>query len=463
MTNKRAIEASATLTADPTNPIVSRCSEQVPGLVVFYSGGSPAYRPIAVGERPIVFGRAPSEAGVVIDDRRISRRQTLVSRCASGLMIKDLQSRNGTFVDARRVHEVELTTLPRVLRMGHTLLRFTPNIAPFLGGGVGWVNGGVVGPTLRESRALIERTASTGTTVLLTGPSGVGKELAARAFHSATGRTGPFIAVNCAAIPSGLAERLLFGVRRGAYSGAVADAEGYVQAANGGTLFLDEIAELDIAVQPKLLRMLEENEVLELGAARPRRVDVRVCSATLRDLRVEVATGRFREDLYYRIGRPEVRIPTLVERLEELPFLVKAELDRLDPHLMPSALFLEAVALRCWPGNVRELLLEVRQAARAALDTERSEVRPEDLSPMAGLALSPDTGPSKTAAGLSREAIEAALRGQKGNVTRAARTLGLYRNQLRRRLTREGIDPTKFAEGSDGEAVLQASRPPDTQ
>jgi transcriptional regulator with PAS, ATPase and Fis domain len=123
--------------------------------------------------------------------------------------------------------------------------------------------------------------------------------------------------VNCAAIPHGLAERLLFGTRRSAYSGATADSEGYVQAAHGGTLFLDEVAELDVQVQAKLLRALEAREVVPLGATRPRSEDVRICAAT-RDLRGEVAKGRFREDLYFRIGRPEVRLPPLRERLEEM-------------------------------------------------------------------------------------------------------------------------------------------------
>src|SRR5262249_35010222 len=155
----------------------------------------------------------------------------------------------------------------------------------------------VVGPALQLARQQIERAAKGGDCVLLTGPSGTGKELAARAYHAATGRKGPFIAVNCATIPSGLAERLLFRAKKGAYSGADADAEGYVQAANGGTLFLDELADLDPIVQPKLLRMLEEHEIVELGASRPRKVDLRVCVATLKDLRAEVAAKRFREDL----------------------------------------------------------------------------------------------------------------------------------------------------------------------
>jgi len=123
-----------------------------------------------------------------------------------------------------------------------------------------------------------------------------------------------------------------------------------------------------VGVQPKLLRVLEMREVLALGAAHPKKVDLQVCAATLKDLRSEVSVGRFREDLYYRIGRPEVRLPSLIERLEELPWLAAAELKRTDARLVPSSGFLEACALRPWPGNVREFLREVRQSARAALD-----------------------------------------------------------------------------------------------
>src|SRR6185503_9730039 len=159
--------------------------------------------------------------------------------------------------------------------------------------------------------AAIARTAQN---LLISGPSGAGKEIAAGLFHRACGRARegnerPFVALNCATIPGGLAERILFGARRGAYSGADKDAIGLVQAANGGTLFLDEIGELPPDVQAKLLRVLETKQVLQVGAVEPTHVDFRVCAATLEDLRGRVADGRFREDLYFRIARPEVTLP----------------------------------------------------------------------------------------------------------------------------------------------------------
>jgi len=232
-----------------------------------------------------------------------------------------------------------------------------------------------------------------------------------------------------------------------------------VQAAHEGTLFLDEIAELDALVQPKLLRVLESREVLPLGASRPQKVAIRVCCASHKPLREEVAAGRFREDLYYRIGRPEVRIPPLRERLDELPLLVERDLAAVDPKLIASATLVEACALRPWPGNVRELAREVRRAAHAALAERESVVYPHHLAAEAGVPMphapapaprspsaspgtrgssrAPEGGPDgseppEAAAAPSDERIRQALEENGGNVRGTARALGMHRNQLRR-------------------------------
>jgi transcriptional regulator with PAS, ATPase and Fis domain len=439
-----AVDDFRTRTIEESALLSDALDEASPGLVVIFSGGRPKCLSIRLDKKPIEVGRVASEGVFVVEDDRVSRRHTRISLKGGSVRVTDLDSRNGTFVDGKRVADETFTRLPRLLRVGQTLFRFTPDIRPFLRATVETTAEGIVGPTLRASRDWINRAAAAGDTLLLTGPSGSGKELAARAYHAA-GRfaAGPFIAVNCAAIPQGLAERLLFGARKGAYSGATSDADGYVQAADRGTLFLDEVAELDIGVQPKLLRVLEMREVLTLGAAHPKKVDLQVCAATLKDLRAEVSAGRFREDLYYRIGQPEVRLPSLIERLEELPALAASELQRADPRLVPSSGFLEACALRAWPGNVRELLREVRQAARAALDGGRTVVDAKDLSPTAGEEISNESR-SPQQPELSREAIEAGLKREQGNVTRAARALGMHRNQLRRWLTRHNVDPKIF-------------------
>ena len=371
-------------TIDESVLITDSQDRPLPGLVVIFSGGQPQCQPIRLDTKPIVLGRFPADDVVVVDDDRISRRHTRVALKNEGVRVTDLESRNGTFVDAQRVTDETMPKLPRILRLGQSLLLVVADLRPYLTGGVEVFPDEVVGPVLRRVRQDIARGAESGDSLLLTGPSGAGKELAARAFHVASGAKGAFVAVNCATIPTGLAERLLFGARKGTYSGATADSEGYVQAADGGTLFLDEVAELDVAVQPKLLRVLEQHEVVSLGASHPRKVDVRVCAATLKDLRAEVNAGRFREDLYYRIGRPEVRLPSLLERLEDMPWLIVRELLRVDAKLTPHPSLIEACALRPWPGNVRELLGEIRRAGRDALADGRAAVKDRDLPQSAG-------------------------------------------------------------------------------
>jgi transcriptional regulator with PAS, ATPase and Fis domain len=277
----------------------------------------------------------------------------------------------------------------------------------------------------------------------MTGDTGTGKELAARRFHSTSERKGgPFVAVNCAAVPAAIAERLFFGAKKGAYSGADQDAEGYVLAANEGTLFLDEIGELDLDVQAKLLRALETREVMPLGAARPKVVSFGLVSATHEDLRQRVADGKFRDDLYFRIGRPAVALPPLRERKEEIPWLIARVAEREKaPPLQVS--LIEAALLRPWPGNVRELLVEIKSAIAAAA-REGAGVRASHLPPNAGMSVGP--APSSSAAadepswrGLTRDKVAAVLQAEHGNVSATARALGIHRTQLRRLLERFGL------------------------
>ncbi len=449
----RTIEESVLMDDTSDGPVV--------GLVEIFSEGEPRCRPIRLGLAPVELGRVAAPGVFVVEDDRVSRRHTRIVAVGTGVRITDLGSRNGTAVDGRRVQDETFAQLPRVLRIGQTLFRFTPDVRPFLRGGVEHLGKQVIGPTLRVSREEIARAAATGSTVLLTGPSGSGKELAARAFHAAGGRAhSPFVAVNCAAIPTGLAESLLFGAKKGSHSAAAADTEGYVQSADKGTLFLDEIAELDISVQAKLLRVLEMREVLPLGASQPRKVDVQICTATLKDLRAEVVNNRFREDLYFRMGRPDVRLPALIDRLEEMGPLALIELAAIDPKLTLHVSFIEAASLRAWPGNVREFLREVRQSARVALDAGRSSVEAKDLSPSAGeeITVSRPVSSPRPAAEQTPENIRAALQREKGNVTRAAKKLGLHRNQLRRWLEKNNVDPKSFGDaGGDAPVSRGAS------
>jgi transcriptional regulator with PAS, ATPase and Fis domain len=286
------------------------------------------------------------------------------------------------------------------------------------------------------------------TLVIRMGHIDLGRELLEK--HDVQDQRGPFVAVNCAAVPTQIAERLFFGAKRGAYSGAESDAEGYIGAAHGGTLFLDEVGELDPSVQAKLLRVLETREVLPLGAARPRTVDFGLVSATHADLHALVGTAKFRADLYFRIGRPSVKLPALRERREDIPWLV-ARAVAAAGNLKAHVSLVEAALLRRWLGNVRELLTDVKVAADAARAAEADAVRARDLPLAPELAtgsVSDEDGsddrseaPSRD---VTRDQIETALRAERGNISGAARALGLHRTQLRRLLARFSIDARQY-------------------
>jgi transcriptional regulator with GAF, ATPase, and Fis domain len=427
---------------------------EVPGLVVLFAAGKPASGALSVGTSEVDLGRSSSIAALSEDDR-VSRRHVLVSRRGNKWCFEDLETRNGTFVNGKRLVASTTVPSPAVLRIGKSVLWAVDDVSPFLSSERIPVvsEGPIVGGKLRRAWGEIALASRAGDTLLIRGESGSGKELGARAFHEAdasSGAASPFVAVNCAAIPEGLAERLLFGARRGAYSGATTDAEGYVQAAHRGTLFLDEIAELDLLVQAKLLRVVETREVMPLGASRPQSVQIRICTATHKNLREEVTAGRFREDLYFRIGRPEVTIPPLRERLDEVPRFVMRELMAVHPDLVASVTLIEACALRAWPGNVRELVGEIRRAGHRAHEEGSEVVYPDHLASDAGLALNAgkmeSEPPQIQLSQFGDDAIAQALLDHGGNVRGAARALGMHRNQLRRWLEKHPDVRVRMAE-----------------
>ncbi|MFO0649168.1 MAG: sigma-54 dependent transcriptional regulator [Polyangiales bacterium] len=282
--------------------------------------------------------------------------------------------------------------------------------------------------------------------ILLRGETGTGKELIATMIHAASERRErPCVRVNCAAIPTELAESELFGHAKGAFTGAATSHQGWFSQADGGTLVLDEVGELPLAVQARLLRALQEGEIQPVGAGRVSKVDVRVVASTHRDLAADVAAGRFRQDLYYRLSVVELRVPPLRERLDDVPLLVAAFTERyrarfgLDAVRFTPAL-VAALAARPWPGNVREL--ENAVARIVAL----SEGGTLDLDAMASLDLD---APAPTAAtGTLRDQLDAyerallvdAMRAAKGNQSEAARRLGITRTTLIEKLKRLGVD-----------------------
>ncbi|MCE9577416.1 MAG: sigma 54-interacting transcriptional regulator [Deltaproteobacteria bacterium] len=430
--------AGGDTTVDPNTRSVHAPAAR-PGVIAIHCVAQPLLRVIDLVDCRATLGRLLGEDVPV--DGLVSRRHADVHHARGRWTVTDHGSRNGSVLDGRTVTGTAVVDGDAVLRLGYTVFLLCGDVRRFEGAAVAVGDDGVIGPTLAMALAEVARAAAA-PCVLLGGESGAGKELAARTYHrTGPAPDGPFLAINCAAIPEGVAERLLFGAQKGAYSGATTDADGYVASADGGTLFLDEVAELDPAVQAKLLRVIETGEVLPLGAARPRRVSTRFCFATYRNLRAAVRDGGFRADLYYRIAKDEVRVPSLRERREELPWLLAWALapDGLTPH----ARLVEACALRSWPGNVRELLASVRRAGARARAAGEVVVRETDLDPQAGMAEPPpvdDVPPVAPPRELTAATVQEAIAAHGGNLAAVARVLGMPRPSLYRLLKRLGIE-----------------------
>jgi two-component system, NtrC family, response regulator GlrR len=301
--------------------------------------------------------------------------------------------------------------------------------------------------SMEDLLAQARRVAASDASVCLYGASGTGKELLARAIHRASPRAeAPFVAVNCGAIPEGLLESELFGHKKGSFTGAVSDRRGLFQAAQGGTLFLDEIGDMPLPLQVKLLRALEERKIRPVGSHETFDVDVRVIAATHRKLEERIASGEFREDLYYRLNVVKLYIPTLAERREDIPLLGNEFLSRLGARYRRGRLAFSPEALQLlvsapWPGNVRQLLNVVEQAVALAA----TEVIPESLVRQAldagDTALTPLDEARRA---FERDYLVRILKITGGNVTKAARLAGRNRTEFYRLLERHSLEPGMF-------------------
>lgn len=346
---------------------------------------------------------------------------------------------------------------------------------------------GMIGdsPQMQRVREIVGTAAASPTTVLIAGESGTGKELVARALHlGSPRRDAPFIRVNCAAIPAGLTESELFGHERGAFTGAVTSRQGRFELADGGTLFLDEVSEIPLEIQVKLLRALQESEFERVGGTKTVRVDVRLIAASNRNLEADIKSGRFREDLYYRLAVVPIELPALRERIEDLPALIQhfvrrcnERLDKTVEGFSPQAL--EILARYRWPGNIRELENLVERMVLFAsgptierdalpdtfLESTEPEPTPNEATPPAAAApQAPGRPPDEPPEGerllrlplssLSLDLKEAVRRGSRlvetelisealdqtqGNVTRSARLLGISRRSLQSKMKELGL------------------------
>ena len=287
------------------------------------------------------------------------------------------------------------------------------------------------------------RVAQYDVSVLLLGESGTGKEVLARHIHRLSPRAqGPFVTVNCAALPEALLESELFGHKAGAFTGALGDRIGLFEAANGGTLFLDEIGDVSAAMQTRLLRALQEKEIVRVGENRPRKVDLRVLAATNRDMRRAVRDGAFRDDLYYRLAVVEIELPPLRERREDIVSLARHFTARTAkrfgrPELRLDATALDRMLAYAWPGNVRELENAIERAAALSRD---GVIRPDDLPPAIAATDARDAAAPRTLKEAERDHIRAVLATTKGNRTRAAAILGIGQTTLWRKLKADRAD-----------------------
>jgi two-component system response regulator HydG len=270
-------------------------------------------------------------------------------------------------------------------------------------------------PGMKELMATIARVAPSDLPVLIQGESGTGKELVARAIHTASPRSKhPFVAINCAAMAESLLESELFVHEKGSFTGAVVRKPGLFEVADKGVLFLDEVGEVSPAIQVKLLRAIETREILRVGSTRPVRIDVRIVSATNKDVKAEMQDGRFREDLYYRLNGVTLRLPPLRERRGDIPLLARHFLDRFGPRKQLTPRALETLAAYAWPGNVRELQMVIHRAAiLAQKDTIDADDLPLDVRDPGWKGAAVRT--SMSLADLEHEYIETVLRQNEGH------------------------------------------------
>ncbi|MDB4996981.1 MAG: Response regulator of zinc sigma-54-dependent two-component system [Myxococcaceae bacterium] len=435
----------------PLRPLIDIAQPQV-SLTVEREGGNLVQRSI-VHEGDVCRIGTHASNDLVLVDPAVSRFHCRLALDSHGWRVQDTGSLNGTrlenlqIIDALVPSEAVLTIGNSVVRVrsGDTGARTLVPMMPSFGSLTG------TGRAMRKLFVILEKVAQSEINVFINGESGTGKELVATEIVQRGGRADkPFVVVDCGAISPTLVESELFGHVRGAFTGADRDRVGAFESAEGGTVFLDEIGELPLAVQPKLLRALEQREIRRVGETRARKVNVRVLCATNRDLEREVNKGSFREDLYFRLAVVTVRVPPLRERIEDLPYLIRSFLTSLnapdEEHLFPPEV-LEELAKHEWPGNVRELRNYVERsvvlktakltmrAPSASVTNEAGGSGPRPVDVSIPFKVAKET----LIDAFERAYIKALLEACGGNMTRAARQAGIDRMYLHRIVQKHGL------------------------
>jgi len=399
-----------------------------------------------------VIGSAPT-CDIAISEATVSRTHVELSLVPEGVSVRDLGSRNGTFYQGQRVEKMVLALGGRI-RVGATTVAIDADTDSLVSGLEydGTLYRGMVGASaaMRRVFAMLHRLEGSLATVLVEGESGVGKELVARALHEGSSvAAGPFVALNCAAIPRDVVGSELFGHRRGAFTGALEARRGAFESADGGTLFLDEIGELPIDIQPVLLRALELGEIRALGDDQPKRVHVRLVAATNRELDAEVAGGKFRQDLFYRLAVVRLRVPPLRDRPDDVEPLARRFAAFLGLADLPDTVLAELRG-RAWPGNARELQNAVQAYAALGILPEAQRAR-ESRSNASFRDLIDVRRPyadqkDQVIDRFTVAYLQELMAFTGGNQSEAARLSGINRGYLGRLLVRHGVSKV----GADG-------------
>jgi len=420
------------------------------GLLALVLSGTHKGTSKVVGGR-LTIGKA-ADNDLVLTDDTVSRHHCEIVRAPDGLHVRDLESTNGTKIDGTRIREA-MVTPGSVLKVGEVEIQFRPSVQKVE---VLPSEHTQFGPAIGQSLAMrtifgvLERIAPTDATVLLEGETGTGKDVLARAIYSASSRANkPFLVVDCGAVTYSLIESELFGHERGSFTGAVAMRQGAFELADGGTVFLDEIGELPLDVQPKLLRVLETKEFRRVGGNKTLSSNVRVIAATKRDLQREVGTGKFREDLYFRLAVVPVTVPPLRARRDDIPTLVQAMLKTANgAGLTIPPETVQALTAHEWPGNVRELRNVLERSVYMAQATGSTEIGVVTLptahtSSDAAFHFEPEKSYRETRAKydgeFERRYVKWLLGRHNGNISAAAREAKMDRKHLHDMAKKHGL------------------------
>ena len=422
-------------------------SRQMRGGLFLVIKGPDRGAQIALGDDPLSFGSGGA-CSLVLSDPTVSRNHIEVQRVDHEFIITDFDSTNGVRISGSVGAAIGFGTK---IELGRTVIKFVPDeevVEPEASAQTAF--GSLVGADerMRQMFTLLEEVAATNSTVLIEGETGTGKELIAEEIHAhSPRRNGPFVVLDCGAVPRDLVDAILFGYRKGGrFTNAIEDRDGIFARADGGTVFLDAIGELELELQPALLRALDKRTVCKLGATAPDKFDVRVIAATNRDLRAEVATRRFREDLYYRLAVIRIAVPALRERGSDIPQLVEHFANRFAPGIAISPDDMQRLVAHSWRGNVRELRNVMERAcllARGgALDLGDSLATDLPIAAStARLDLPFKVAKNQVVEAFERDYVEALVSRHNWNLSAAARESQIDRKHLRELMHKYGLEP----------------------